>query len=112
MGLKEITEVVKSEYVFATLFVLGLIFVGRWVSQTLKNQADENRNFESEVKEIYERQLEKSYQREERLMEHQTNITGQLSDISSTQTRMQASLDKLEQKTEENFRQLWREVRK
>lgn len=112
MGLKEITELVKSEYVFATLFILGLVFVGRWVSQTIRDQADENRNFEVQVKEIYEKQLEKSYSREEKLMDHQNSITKQLEQISSTQTRMQTSLDKLEQKTEENFRQLWQEVQK
>ncbi|WP_257130516.1 hypothetical protein [Bacillus wiedmannii] len=45
-------------------------------------------------------------------MSHQTDITRQLGDISATQTRMQTSLDKLEQKTEENFRQLWKEVQR
>lgn len=112
MGVKEITELVKTEYVFGVLFILGLIYIGRYVKTVLESQAQDNKSFEGKVVEIYENQLTKSYEREDKLMNHQTEITRQLTDISSTQTRMQSSLDKLEQKTEENFRQLWQEVQK
>ncbi|WP_163258372.1 hypothetical protein [Bacillus paranthracis] len=90
MGLKEIMEVAKSEYVFTVLFILGLAFLARLVNQI----------------------LQKSYEREEKLMNHQTEMTKQLSDISSTQTKLQTSIDKLEQRTEENFRQLWQAVKR
>lgn len=90
MGLKDIMEVAKSEYVFTVLFILGLAFLARLVNQI----------------------LQKSYEREEKLMDHQTEMTKQLSDISSTQTKLQTSIDKLEQRTEENFRQLWQAVKR
>lgn len=112
MGLKEITELVKTEYVFGVLFIVGLIYIGKYVREVLASQAQDNKEFENKVVEIYETQLEKSYEREEKLMSHQTDITRQLGDISATQTRMQTSLDKLEQKTEENFRQIWKEVKR
>lgn len=83
-------EVAKSEYVFTVLFILGLAFLARLVNQI----------------------LQKSYEREEKLMDHQTEMTKQLSDISSTQTKLQTSIDKLEQRTEENFRQLWQAVKR
>ncbi|WP_257142641.1 hypothetical protein [Bacillus toyonensis] len=45
-------------------------------------------------------------------MAHQTEMTRQLEGISATQSRFAASLDKLEQRTEDNFRALWQEVQK
>lgn len=112
MGIKEITELVKTEYVFGVLFILGLIYIGKYVKQVLESQAQDNKNFEGKVVEIYENQLTKSYEREEKLMSHQTEMTRQLEGISSTQSRLQTSIDKLEQRTEENFRALWQEVQK
>lgn len=112
MGLKEITELVKTEYVFGVLFIVGLIYIGKYVREVLASQAQDNKEFENKVVEIYETQLEKSYEREEKLMSHQTAMTRQLEGISSTQSRFAASLDKLEQRTEENFRALWKEIQK
>ena len=123
MGLKEITDLVKTEYVFGVLFILGLIYIGRYVKQVLENQAQDNKDFEAKVLEIHENhraetrdihkeQLAKAYEREDKLMSHQTEMTTQLKEISSTQSRLQSSMDKLEQRTEENFRALWQEVQK
>jgi hypothetical protein len=39
MGIKEITELVKTEYVFATLFILGLVFAARLITQTLQKNS-------------------------------------------------------------------------
>lgn len=112
MGIKEITELVKTEYVFGVLFILGLIYIGRYVKEVLESQAQDNKNFEGKVVEIYETQLSKSYEREEKLMDHQKEMTRQLEGISATQSRFAASLDKLEQRTEDNFRALWQEIQK
>lgn len=112
MGIKEITELVKTEYVFGVLFIVGLIYVGKYIKEVLSSQAQDNKDFENKVVEIYETQLSKSYEREEKLMSHQTEMTKQLEGISTTQSRFAASLDKLEQRTEENFRALWKEIQK
>lgn len=112
MGLKEITELVKTEYVFGVLFILGLFYIGKTVKEMLSSQAQDNKDFEAKVVDIYETQLSKSYEREEKLMGHQKEMTRQLEGISATQSRFATSLDKLEQRTEDNFRALWQEIQK
>ncbi|KAB2380202.1 hypothetical protein [Bacillus toyonensis] len=112
MGIKEITELVKTEYVFGVLFILGLVYIGKYVRTVLESQAQDNKAFEGKVVEIYENQLTKAHDREDKLMAHQTEMTRQLEGISATQSRFAASLDKLEQRTEDNFRALWQEVQK
>ncbi|WP_130067438.1 hypothetical protein [Bacillus albus] len=123
MGLKEITELVKTEYVFGVLFILGLIYAGKYIREVLASQAQDNRDSEArmaemnaahqaEMKESHREQMSKAYEREDKLMKHQTEMTVQLKEISTTQSRFATSLDKLEQRTEDNFRALWQEVQK
>lgn len=112
MGLKEITELVKSEYVFGILFVFGLFYIAKTVKGMLASAAQDNKDFEIKVVNIYESQLEKAYEREDKFMKHQDGMTEQLKEISANQSRFTASLEKLEQRTEDNFRALWQEVKK
>lgn len=112
MGLKEITELVKSEYVFGILFVFGLFYIAKTVREMLRSAAEDNKAFEVKVVDIYESQLAKAYEREDKFMEHQNGMTDQLKEISANQSRFTASLEKLEQRTEDNFKALWKEVQK
>lgn len=112
MSVKDITELVKSEYVFATLFILGLIFVGHWVVQTLRDQSIENREFEDKIISVYEKSIERAEVREGKLMKHQDNMTAQLKQMNHTQTQIQENLTRLERQTEDNFREIWKEINK
>jgi hypothetical protein len=123
VGIKEITELIKTEYVFGVLFILGLFYVAKYIREVLASQAQDNKDSEDrmaemnaahqlEMKESHREQMDKAYEREDKLMKHQTEMTIQLKEISATQSRFAASLDKLEQRTEDNFRALWQEVQK
>lgn len=112
MDVKSVLELVKSEYVFGVLFIFGLVYVGRYIKEVMSTQAQDNKDFEAKVVEIYETQLSKADEREGKLMCHQNEMAKQLEGISATQSRFAASLDRLEQRTEENFRALWQEIQK
>lgn len=123
MDIKAITELVKTEYVFAVLFIFCLFYVGKYIREVLSNQAQENRESEArmaemnaahqaEMKESHKEQMAKAYEREDKLMSHQSEMVVQIKEISSNQSRFTASLEKLEERTEDNFRALWQEIQK
>lgn len=112
MDIKSITELVKSEYVFGILFVFGLFYIAKTVKGMLESAAQDNKAFEVKVVDIYETQLAKADEREAKLMDHQNGMADQLKEISANQSRFTASLEKLEQRTEDNFRALWQEIQK
>lgn len=112
MGLKEVTEIVKSEFVFGILFVLGLIIVGRYFMSQQKEKDAENKLREDKIFEMYDKKDEEAQRREAELMSHQKDITSQLSQMNQTQTAIQENLTRLERQTEENFREIWKQIRK
>ena len=112
LGLKEVTEIVKSEFVFGILFVLGLIIVGRHFINREKEQTEENKLREDKIFELYEKKDEEAQKREAELMLHQKDITEQLSQMNQTQSAIQENLTRLERQTEDNFREIWKQIRK
>lgn len=100
MGLKEVTELVKSEYVFATLFILGLVFVGRYFIQREKDQEEENKAREERIFEMYEKKDAEAQKRESELMLHHRDMATQFAQMNHTQSSIQENLTRLERRIE------------
>ncbi|AVO23034.1 hypothetical protein [Bacillus phage Anath] len=110
MGIAELIEVAKSEVVFAVLFIISLIAVGKWVVEFIQSVREENSTREDQLLELHEKQAEKSAVREEKLMVHLERTTDQLERMTDTQVQMQESMGKLEQKIDQGLTEVWKEL--
>jgi septal ring factor EnvC (AmiA/AmiB activator) len=110
VGLKDILTIANSEVVFAVLFIIGLFAVGRYITNALKEQKEENTRREEQLIEFYKNELEKSALREGELMRHLDKNTEQLRTIAETLKDVQRGLTKLEDRVEDNFMAVWKEL--
>jgi len=132
LGLKEITGVAQSEFVFAILFI-GLLWLAiRQVKQTLDESRQSSLEREKYIFDIHERQMTElkenmlhernsshelmieqrvSFdQRETALLKHLEKNTDQLGNIADTLKDVQKNLKGLEKDVNDNFLEVWKEL--
>jgi predicted RNase H-like nuclease (RuvC/YqgF family) len=110
IDFKLLHELASSETFFAVLFLAGLILVGRYVVQHIKDMKEENNQRESQLIEIYKDQITHSAVERERLMTHLDKNTEQLTNVAGTLKDIQQNLEKLEHRVEDNFHEVWKEL--
>jgi predicted RNase H-like nuclease (RuvC/YqgF family) len=110
VGLKDVLTIANSEVVFAVLFIVGLFAVGKYVRDALREQKEENAKREEQLISFYREQLEISTKRETELMRHLDKNTEQLRNIADTLKEVQRNLSKLEDRVEDNFMAVWKEL--
>lgn len=110
IDLQALGELASSETFFAVLFLAGLILVGRYVVQHIRETKEENSQRESQLIELYKEQLQTSATREEKLMTHLDKSNEQLEGVADTLKDIQGNLEKLEHRVENNFHDVWKEL--
>jgi ABC-type bacteriocin/lantibiotic exporter with double-glycine peptidase domain len=110
VSIKEIMTLANSEVFFAVLFVIGLMVVGKWFFNHMKEQREENREREGQLIEIYKGEIDKSAKREEKLMTHLEKNTEQMEKISGTLDIIQSNMSQLETKVDSNLTSVWKEL--
>jgi predicted RNase H-like nuclease (RuvC/YqgF family) len=110
MTLKDLMELANSEVVFAVLFIAGLFFAGRWLIGHLQSVKEENKERETQLIELYKTQIDSSTEREEHLKAHLDKSNEQMGEIASTMKDIQQGMSKLENKMDNNFKDVWREI--
>jgi hypothetical protein len=117
MSFKELVTLANSEVFFAVLFVIGLMVVGKWFfnhmkeqNELMKAQGDENREREEQIIEIYKNELDKGADREIKLMTHLEKNTDQMEKIAGTLDNIQSNMSQLESKVDNNLKEVWKEL--
>lgn len=132
MSLKDIITVASSEYVFAVLFIAFLYVAIKQVQNTMKQERESSRERETYIFSMHEKQLDEVksnmlYERgnshkllleqrqsfdsrETKLMDHLSKNTDQLGNIAVTLKDIQRNLSKLEDRMEDNFMEVWKEL--
>jgi len=132
MGLKEIMSIANSEVVFAILFI-GLLWIilthfKKW-SVEQKDTALEREKYimslhEKQMTELKENMLHERNsnfelmveqrtsfdRREKELLQHLSKNTDQLTSVADTLKDIQRNLSKLEDRVEDNFMEVWKEL--
>lgn len=110
MSLKDIANIAGSEFVFAILFIAGLIYVALYVKGVLEQNRQDSKNREESIMNIYKEQLEKADTREEKLMDYLDKNNEQLENVANTLKEVQENLQKVEDRMEDNFMLVWKEL--
>ncbi len=110
MSFKELMTLANSEVFFAVLFVIGLMVVGKWFFNHMKEQGDENRQREEQIIDIYKNELDKGAEREIKLMTHLEKNTDQMEKIAGTLDTIQTGMSQLEGKVDSNLKEVWKEL--
>jgi predicted RNase H-like nuclease (RuvC/YqgF family) len=110
IDVKMLSDLASSETLFAVLFLAGLVLVGRYVVQHIRNTEEKSAQRESQLIEIYKEQLDASATREEKLMSHLDKSNEQLEGVADTLKDIQGNLEKLEHRVESNFHDVWKEL--
>lgn len=132
MGVKEIIAIASSEYVFAILFIGFLWIAVKQVQATMTRERESSAEREKYIFSMQEKQLAElkenmlhernsSYEiiseqrqsfekREGELVKHLNKNTEQLSNIADTLKDVQRNLGKLEDRMEDNFMEVWKEL--
>jgi uncharacterized protein YoxC len=92
VNLKTIEAIVSSQFVWAILCIIGIIFAYRVVKKYIEDLKTENQKREEKVLEIYETQKSESKEREERLMCHVEKTTETLNGINKTLETIQGDV--------------------
>lgn len=121
MDLNKLATLASSEVFFAVLFVAGLIYVALYVKQLLEQNRQDNVTRENSIMDMYKDQLSKSEEREryavqqsedreEKLMSYLEKNNEQQKGIADTLVAVQNNLQKVEDRMEDNFMAVWREL--
>jgi peptidoglycan hydrolase CwlO-like protein len=110
VDLKTLMELANSESFFAILLVIGIIALWRAGTVSFKEIKTENRDREEQIIDMFKDQLEKADKREEELMGHLDKSTGQMENIAGTMKEIQGNLSKLENRVDDNFMMVWKEI--
>jgi len=110
VDLTKLVELANSETLFAVLFIAGLIYIGLYVKGMLQSNKDDNHRRENQLIDIYKEQIDKGDKREEELMDYLDKNTDQLENIAGTLKGVQTNIEKLEDKVEGNFMNVWKEL--
>lgn len=110
MDLQWLSELANSEATFALLFIAGLYFIGKWFMNYMQEQKEENKLREEQLIENYKEQLNKSNEREVRLIAHLEKNTQQLENIANTLDSVEKRLTSFESKVNGDLRNVWKEL--
>lgn len=132
LSLDDIIKVVGSDSVFAVLFVFFLFLVVKQVQRALELNREMSTQREQYIMDMHDKQMSelkenmlhernssfemfaeqrKSFDaREAKLLEHLSKNTDQLGNISETLKDIQRNLSKLEDRVEDNFMEVWKEL--
>lgn len=110
MDLKMLAELANSETFFAVLFVACLVYVALYVKTTLEQNRQDNLNRENSIMDMYKEQLAKADVREEKLMSYLDKNNEQLEHVAETLKDVQTNLQKVEDRMEDNFMSVWKEL--
>lgn len=132
MDLKNILAVAQSEAVFAVLFIGLLWLAAKQIKVTMEQSRESSIEREKYIFDIHERQMlelkenmlherNNSHEllieqrvstdkREEALLKHLDKNTEQLSGVADTLKDIQRNLSKLEDRVEDNFMEVWKEL--
>ena len=110
MDLTKLVELANSETLFAVLFIAGLIYIALYVKGMLQSNKDDNHRRENQLIDIYKEQIDKGDKREEELMDYLDKNTDQLENIAGTLKGVQTNIAKLEDRVEDNFMSVWKEL--
>lgn len=99
-----IETILKSELTWGILcLILAVVFYRKMDSNT-KELKDENSRREQQIIQMYEVHKQEARQREERLMSHLERTT-------DTLEKMEKNLQKLDEKMDRGFKEVWDHVR-
>lgn len=110
MDFQTLNNIVNSDAIFALLFVVGLYLIGKWFMNFIEEQKLENKQREEMLFNSYKEQLEKSNEREKRLIEHLDKNTEQLENIANTLTKIEQRLTSFEEKVSDDLDNVWKEL--
>jgi len=110
VDLTKLVELANSETLFAVLFIAGLIYIALYVKGMLQSNKDDNHRRENQLIDIYKEQIDKGDKREEELMDYLDKNTNQLENIAGTLKGVQTNIAKLEDRVEDNFMNVWKEL--
>jgi hypothetical protein len=110
VDLNKLASLADSEVFFAVLFVAGLIYIGLYVKGVLEQNRQDNTKREDTIVQMYEHQLNKAEDREEKLMNYLDKNTEQMEHISGTMKDIQGNIAKVEDRMEDNFMNVWKEL--
>jgi hypothetical protein len=121
VDLNKLATLASSEVFFAVLFVAGLVYVALYVKQLLEQNRQDNVTRENSIMDMYKDQLGKSEEREryavqqseereEKLMSYLEKNNEQQKGIADTLVAVQNNLQKVEDRMEDNFMAVWREL--
>ena len=110
VDLNKLAELADSETFFAVLFVAGLVYVALYVKGVLEQNRQDNINRENSIMDMYREQLDKADAREEQLMNYLDKNNEQLENVAHTLKDVQENLQKVEDRMEDNFMNVWKEL--
>lgn len=132
MSIDDVTKIAQSEVVFAILFIGLLYLVLKQVQKALETHRNLSAEREKYIMDMHEKQMSElkenmlhernnSYEimqeqrhsfdkRETELMKHLEKNTAQLTNITGTLKSIQHNLSKLEERVEDNFMDVWKEL--
>lgn len=110
LDLNKLAELAGSEVFFAVLFVAGIIYIALYVKGVLEQNRQDNINRENTIIGMYKEQLDKSDMREDQLMSYLDKNNDQLENVAGTLKDVQNSLQKVEDRMEDNFMSVWKEL--
>jgi Tfp pilus assembly protein PilN len=110
VDFNKLAQLADSEVFFAVLFVAGLIYVALYVKNVLEQNRADNTNRENNIMQMYQDQLKKADEREENLMSYLDKNNAQLENVADTLKDVQTNLQKVEDRMEDNFMHVWKEL--
>jgi hypothetical protein len=110
VDLNKLAELAGSEVFFTILFVAGIIYIALYVKGVLEQNRQDNINRENTIIGMYKEQLDKSDMREDQLMNYLDKNNEQLENVAGTLKDVQHSLQKVEDRMEDNFMNVWKEL--
>lgn len=132
MNVKDIITIASSEYVFAILFIGFLWLVVQHVRGILVEQRESSKEREQYIFKMHEQQMTELKEnmlhernsshelmveqrqsfdmREQELLKHLNKNTDQLTSVADTLKDIQRNLSKLEDRVEDNFMEVWKEL--
>lgn len=132
MGFDELMAIAQSEFVFAILFI-GLLYLSvKQVQKALETNRAQSADREQYIMDMHHKQMVELKEnmlhergnmneiiqeqrhsfnkRETELLKHLEKNTAQLSNITGTLKDIQRNLSKLEERVEDNFMDVWKEL--
>ena len=140
MTFTDLLSLANSEQVFTILFILTLVFAGRWLRTFLAEQNQENNERERYIMKTHEEQLKElreekketqeqmktmmqehratlheqrqdSLRREAELMGHLNKTAEQMDEVISTLQTMKDSLNSMDREMQNGFDEIWQKIR-